>query len=231
MVDLSLSLTEKGSEEAMRKKVTPISWPDCRKSGHILHFDAEYDFDSGFAQQDMCKSVIPDADKYVYLLFCGQWYAINGRGARSWQVVTAENCYEWNAGSIKVVPLPEYEFPDINYHDAGRSRWQPGIFRDLVLIDNRLTLFDSACSMIHQLTEISNAVCMFGSLFFSTELPLFADELLERVLPYYFEGDMLERKWEEADRLSRGNVYSWNPFTGETSGSKVVYDHKKREKE
>lgn len=210
------------------KRVSSISWDDYRSCDNKKEFDAEYIFDDGFDSIDEIKAALPEPEKYVYVRFCDQWYAVNGRGRSFWLVVAADKCYECSSGIIRIFPLAAYSFPKIHYHDAGRSRWREGVFLDLVRIDPDIEVQSADGQPAGDLTEASNTIIMFGSLFFTGELLVGSDGILNNVLPYYYGGDDLDKKWAEADRLRRSMVYSWNPFTGECSHSEAVRDNRKR---
>lgn len=196
------------------KVVDAVVWDDCRKPGRRESFAAEYVFDEGFSSLDECAGILVDPEKYVYLWFCDQWYAINGRGRKSWLVITKNSCYEVSRGRVLKTLLPVYNFKETFFHDSGRKRWPAGIFLDLVHIDPNLELQGCDGIPAKSLVETSNAAFMFGSLFFSSALRLDYD-CLSHVLPHYFEGKELERKWNVADRLMQDHAFSWNPFTGE----------------
>lgn len=124
------------------KRCNAIIWNDTNNSARRpvdvrSRFVANYIFDDGFSSLEECKNTVPEPEKWAFVRFCGNWYAVNMYSYHSLIVVSKDFVYtstykKYNRSYHERYAREDYVYPSsLREHYAGDSEWRDGIFQDL----------------------------------------------------------------------------------------------------
>ena len=210
------------------KRVVAVIWNEMsRQSGDKrTRFVAYYLFDDGFSSLSECKQNVPEPEKWAYVCFCDNWYAVNSDSYHRTIIATKENII-LNEDEIEIIDkIPPYLSP----HRINQRLWMNGIYLDLETIDSNLKVVDSDGHFPDPVT-ISNTIVTFGIPCFISEICIRRDTYAKHILTHYFNDRSLECQLEEIKELRDEGYEYWNPFNGERSSNEKEHRRNKRTSE
>ena len=208
---------------------------DARRS-----FESLYIFDDGYASQKEISDAVYNhgfkREKYVYVRFCGMWYAVHIESYNVYVVISKDNIFyklpftessykEPAAGfdSKSVLPYVGTMFPD-------NKNWQDGIAQDMMMADPDIVVQANDDKPLSPYTAFwNNVVITFGRMFFAREIRIVTDNYTSHVLSNYYSNRSLDYVYDDIATLRQEGYQYYNPFTGEKS--KTERERTKKEKE
>jgi len=215
------------------KRVDAVLWNDfdnpVRGEDKRTKFIANYIFDDGFASLEECASAVPDPEKWAYVCFCENWYAINAQSYISLISVSKEAVYVKESFDTisRQKKIPKF----IRSHDIGPVFWANGIFCDLADIDPYLMVVRYDGVPFLDIVTISNTVVAFGMLFFATDICIRTDNYVWHVFPHYFSSNSMKYKIEKIRNLRKHGFQYWNPFSNNVAVNERDKNKQKRIRE
>jgi len=218
------------------KKVEAVIWMDRTAKGDMRRcFTPLYIFDDGFPSIEECMGAVKEQGlsecDFVYLRFCGFWYAVNIHSYKSHVVVTAEHIFssEFAFSFFSKFSIEEAKSIDfrINSFSTDRKKWQDGIEIDLRRIDPDIFIETNAQKKTSVLEN--NTIITFGLHFFKTEICIRTNDYVDHVFANYFNDKSLQYQAETIRYLRIDGTEYYNPFTG--SESRSYAESRKKQKE
>ena len=227
------------------RKIQSVIWMDkkAKREGKDARrsFESMYIFDDGYSEKKSIVNAVSalgfDIKAFLYIQFCGMWYAVHIESYHLHIVITKENiCYKlaFKEPSYKV-PAAEYVSAHIRAYIGDifpdGKKWQDGIALDMAMADPDMcvTTGDDKCLPPCSILW-NNAVITFGRMFFAREIKIVTDNYTSQVLSNYYSNRSLDFMYDDILALRRDGYQYYNPFTGEKSRTEQERTKKEKEK-
>lgn len=220
------------------RKIQSVIWMSRNTGGGgRRNFESLYIFEDGFSSQDELEARIRKLglgrDPFLFLRFCGMFYAVSLNSYHSRLVLTKEKiyCKEGYGDGFDVMDASDFD-PDraviTEFPVPDRKNWQDGMCCDMEMADPSLALFRADGSLVGRDEHIwNNAVISFALNFFAREIRISTNEYVEHVFSNYYSDRSLAGKYETVYRLREEGYLYYNPFRGTFSRT----ESEKRRKE
>ena len=214
-----------------------VIWNDVRNPARGLvkrtDFVANYIFDDGYPTLEECKAVVPQPEKWAYVLFHNNWYAVNAQSYRKAIVVSKEHAFVKMSrdGHFRCLqqeaPIPEI----LEIHNIGPGHWVDGIYCDLLRIDPEISVVRHDGHPYTDAMTISNTVVVVGIQFFATDICIRNGNYVNHAFKHYFNDRSMEDQLEIIRDLRDQGIEYLNPFTQNTAVDEKDKNRQKRARE
>lgn len=224
------------------KKIQSVIWMDgpALREGREArrHFESIYLFSDGFSSMEQTKEAVKDLgfapESFLYLCFCGMWYAVTLDGNDSFAVISKERVYFRlvQFGDIFTVDIGECDPSLLVVRDSPAQytkKWQDGICLDLKAADPDLALYDPAGTLLPDTRILwNNAVIVFGLGCFIREIRITTNDYVAHVFSNYFNDVSMQYEYETIEELRKQGYEYYNPFL--KTFSETESEKRKKEK-
>lgn len=224
------------------RKVQSVIWMDrayqARGMDARRQFEALYIFPDGFTSSDEAADTVKtlgfDRHSFLYLSFCGMWYAVHINSYYNHAVLAKEKAYYTTErfGVVHTADITSVS-PATTAAEGeplqDNKKWQDGICRDLQMLDADISLADAGGRRIPESRILwNNALVSFGVNFFVREIKIATDKYVEQVFSNYYSDRSLSYEYEKVRELRNCGCMYYNPFLKTTS--RTESEKKKKEK-
>lgn len=229
-------LCSEGREEMIGKRVSAVIWNDtknpARGANKRTRFIASYILDDGYGDIESCKEAVPHPERWAYVCFCGNWYAVNAQSYDLIQLVSKDAVHKKRGYAQHEVYSPEEaEFPHLYPHSIGPKYWVDGIYRDFLRIDPNLQVVDHNGIPFGDILTVSNTVVVIGIFFFATDVCIRRPGYVNHVLTHYYNDRSMEERLEKIEVLKGLGIEFWNPFSENIATDEKDKNRQKRARE
>ena len=214
------------------RKIQSVVWMDKKALSEgrdaRRNFESLYIFDDGYGTKEDVLNAVRDMglneQDFVYIFFCGMWYAVHLRDYRSFAVISGEGVYysftfmeaTHRVSAKAFVSSGAGRF--VSGLSPDKKLWQDGIVHDMRMVDSGIRAEDSLGGEVIPSSALwNNTVITLGRMFFASEIRITTDDYVAHVMSNYYSDRSLDYEYDRIADLRKRRYLYYNPFTGEKS--------------